>query len=371
MLNRLYIDNWRCFTNYEMTFGWVQCLAGSNGTGKSSLLDLLNSIRKLIVDGQVVSSVFPAESLTRWLQYEHQEFQVDIAGNGGTYRYWLSVKHDRKLKTALIEREMLTFEHSLLFDFNSGTVQLFSDDFAKAASFKFDATRSALGVIGISQGNARLDWFRQWFGEMRVVRLNPFEMTAESEIPNQELRIDGSNFASWYHGLVLFHPEIVASVTKRLQCAWPAFSGLRFDKAGERVHVLKAEFSSRANGPDRYLISELSDGQRCLLVLHALIASAELASESLLAIDEPVNFVALPEIQPLLGELLELAGDHRLQLILSGHHPELLDFIGSDRIQLLLRSSGGAVEMRPFATDYETLLTPSELIARSLEPADA
>ena len=57
MLTRIYIDNYRAFVNFEHTFESTQLLMGGNGSGKSSFLDALLTVRSLVVTGATTDSL--------------------------------------------------------------------------------------------------------------------------------------------------------------------------------------------------------------------------------------------------------------------------------------------------------------------------
>ena len=59
MLTRLYVDNFRCLTNFELKLDQANILLGANGTGKTSVLTALRRIQRLIVGGAKVDQVFP------------------------------------------------------------------------------------------------------------------------------------------------------------------------------------------------------------------------------------------------------------------------------------------------------------------------
>ena len=44
MITRIFIDNYRCFTNFEFVPGRLNLLLGANGAGKSSFFDLLTEL---------------------------------------------------------------------------------------------------------------------------------------------------------------------------------------------------------------------------------------------------------------------------------------------------------------------------------------
>jgi AAA15 family ATPase/GTPase len=48
MLKRIYIDNFRCFVNFEYKPEQMQLLLGANGSGKSSLLDAIRLVKALL-----------------------------------------------------------------------------------------------------------------------------------------------------------------------------------------------------------------------------------------------------------------------------------------------------------------------------------
>jgi AAA15 family ATPase/GTPase len=48
MLKRLYIDNFRCFVNFEYKPERKQLLLGANGSGKSSLLEAVRLLKEFI-----------------------------------------------------------------------------------------------------------------------------------------------------------------------------------------------------------------------------------------------------------------------------------------------------------------------------------
>ena len=84
-----------------------------------------------------------------------------------------------------------------------------------------------------------------------------------------------------------------------------------------------------------------------------------------LFLDEPDNYVALPEIQPWLMALTDACGEAVSQVVVCSHHPELIDYLGADSGILLQREKSGVVTARkPEIDKLEGGLKLSELIAR-------
>ena len=99
-------------------------------------------------------------------------------------------------------------------------------------------------------------------------------------------------------------------------------------------------------------------------MLYGLIHLAEVKGYTLF-LDEPDNYVALPEIQPWLMELAAACGEKVPQAVVCSHHPELIDYLGGDNGLLLRREASGVVTThKPEVKELEGGLKLSELIAR-------
>ena len=96
MIERVYIDNYKCFVNFELQPQAVQLILGGNGSGKTTLFDVLESVRDFLTEGNTTSQSFPASTLTAWDKRRAQTFELGIKGNDGVYQYRLVVEHEPK-----------------------------------------------------------------------------------------------------------------------------------------------------------------------------------------------------------------------------------------------------------------------------------
>ena len=116
------------------------------------------------------------------------------------------------------------------------------------------------------------------------------------------------------------------------------------------------------------VFNELSDGQRALVVLYALLHLRQPSGNVVLFLDEPDNYLALREIQPWLMELVGLCEDTESQVIICSHHPELINYLGPDCGLFLQRDDSGITTTRSaVAAITDSSLPLSELIARGWE----
>ena len=84
-----------------------------------------------------------------------------------------------------------------------------------------------------------------------------------------------------------------------------------------------------------------------------------------LFLDEPDNYVTLPELQPWLADLEDGAGDTLPQVVLISHHPEAIDFLADNTVWLAREPEG---HTRIVDAKNDTGLRMSEVYARGWAP---
>ena len=77
MLTRLYIDNFRCFVNFEYRPARRQLIIGGNGSGKSSLIDALSFLHRFAVRGESLDDLPLLDERTRWLSQINLSFELE------------------------------------------------------------------------------------------------------------------------------------------------------------------------------------------------------------------------------------------------------------------------------------------------------
>src|ERR1035438_8007604 len=84
MLTRIYIDNFRCFVNFEYRPEKKQLLLGANGSGKSSLLEAIRCVKSFIAGEE---NPFTQSTRTRWQDKPLQVIEVDALLDRKEYLY--------------------------------------------------------------------------------------------------------------------------------------------------------------------------------------------------------------------------------------------------------------------------------------------
>jgi len=375
MLKKIYIDNFRAFVNFEATFEASTLLAGRNGSGKTSVFDVLEKVRALIVGDGSVSTLFPVESLTSWESRREQRFELEVH-RGDTdelYRYTLVIEQDPEKNRARILREELRVrkedQEGPLFAFREGAVQLYKDDHKPGKDFPFDWNRSGLGFLVEASVNKRLYWFRRWVEKILLVRLNPASMLDRADTEVARPAGDFRDFAGWLRHLYQQSPRFIKGLFEDLGKTLDGFVDLSL-RGEEDVRVLRVFFSPESGGKEYSLrFGQLSDGQRAVICLYALIHATQVAPLPAwtLLLDEPDNFLALAEIQPLFHRFCDLAEEGRAQAIFISHHPELIDHIGIATRLLFYREKGSPARTADLESERVAGLTLAETLARGWE----
>jgi predicted ATPase len=362
MLTRFYVDNFRCFVNFEYHPGRKQLILGGNGSGKSSLVDALLRVKLFLLLGDKADDVFLSFDRTRWLDQPRQTFEIEAELNAGRYLYRLVIEPWGDPSRPRVVEETVTFDGKSIFDFNAGEVHLFNDRFEQKVSYPFDWHRSALATINPRKENQTLIRFKEWCGRIFAFRLNPFSMTARAEQEDLYPSVDLSNFAAWYRHLIQAYPKENAAFLDSLRSVLDGFSHLDLQFFGENLRLLLCEFAQPNGSELKFGFHQLSDGQRCLICLYAVLHFIA-AKGGVVILDEPDNFVSLREIQPWLMKMSDSVG----QIIIVSHHPELINqWAPSGGVQLV-RDGTAPVRVEEFRSNQESNLTPAELIARGWE----
>ena len=316
MFSRLWVDNYKCLVNFELRLREMSLLVGANGSGKTSVLDVMLALRQLLSGKVRVTDpgVFPTGTLTRWDSRDLQVVEVDVALADDVLRYRVEIEHERATKRARVRlEELVGTGGDPLFRCEMGTVQLYRDDGSSGPQYHVDWRESALARVAPRPDNLKLTAFLEFFRRVFVCRLSPPTYRAESV----------------------------------------------------RESEARSVMIMQENNGTRYEVrlDEASDGERALATLYALL---HLGQGSTLFLDEPDNYVGLPEIQPWLTALSEACGDTVSQAVLCSHHPEAIDYLGSHSGIFLRRESSGVATAHygPRREAAKPGLKLSELIAR-------
>ncbi len=325
MLKRLYVHNYKCLVNFEINFDQdISLFLGANGSGKSTVFEVLAKLRRVIVDEEKLANIFDFEDTPRWVTPDPIEkskvrFELDLEIKGVLYKYLLVIEFVNRTKELSIEEESFGFDDELFILSKNGKTTLVAKN---NEELPFDNSRSCMRFF---QYKSFINALNTFF----IVRIKPYEMTSTINKADSKIRTDFSNFAEWFAHLNENNRRDVSIFEDEMRDILPGFDYFKIEQAGQ-AKVLQVEFENKSNKKDiiTYYFNELSEGQKVLISLYALIYCAP--EYSLICIDEPENFLALPEIQPWLNVLRERCKRRFLQALIISHHPSLINFLAPD-----------------------------------------
>ncbi len=364
MLTEIYIDNFRCLTNFRIEPGYFQLWLGDNGSGKTSTFDALRNIQRFL-RGEHIEDIFSAASLTTWDKRSEQTFGFSLNIDDDAYEYQLTIQHSLQENRMRILREELKWKGFTFFLFDGKEVHLYrinreSQLVEEGTHFSADWSRSVISTIAPREDNFPLLRFREEVGSWLLIHPVPLVVKQVADSETRHLSLHAENFAQWYRHILQEKPGIGYKAKESLAKVLPGFEQLSLKETGE-ARRLTATF--RINGEDRaFDFMALSDGQRQLIVLYTVLEAWRDGSFSTLFIDEPDNFTSLREIGPWVDLLNEICDEDDKQAIVVSHHPKIINKMARGAELWFSREKGAHVVVKPYPTTPG--LTPAETMAR-------
>lgn len=344
MLKKIYIHNFKCFVNFEIELDNINLLLGNNGSGKTTLFEVLLKLQQLICSNRRVDEqpeMFSSADLPRMGYASNiQRFELQLDGNGGLYAYVVEIEHDPNKELVRICTESLTWNEQPLYEFKietdkygyqKGEARLYNDaqTHHDGIHYQVDWARSGLGSIYERHDNTKLIWFKKRMAQFFIVQLNPFVMQSECRREESHPQRDLSNYAAWFAYLNNQERRGVSKLEKELAKILDGFDIFNLSSLSESK-LLKLEFTYADKKTVAYKFSEMSTGQKALIALYTLLYCLP-KTDYTLCLDEPENFLALPEIQPWLHTFYQQCEKNGGQGLLISHHPQLINYLASDK----------------------------------------
>ncbi|MEA5619430.1 AAA family ATPase [Cronbergia sp. UHCC 0137] len=365
MLKRIYIDNFNCLVDFELKFDSINLFLGNNGAGKSTVFEALRRIQHFVLGFSKVEGVFLSFNCTRWQKVQTQRFELEIDGNGGNYEYLLTIEHDSH--RSYVKHEQVLFNDQVLLNFSMGEVQIFDDNYSHIITYPFEWSQSILPFLQQAHNTTKLTWFKKRMERFILVKIVPSQISGSSEQEQMLLNSTMDNYFSWYRYISRDQGK-VAELMNCLKGVLDGFIGFKFLPFNDGKVFLSLAFSSKKNKNEilNYSFDELSDGQKIIIVLYTLLYCTK-SEDYTICIDEPENFLALPEIQPWLTELYDFCSENQIQALLISHHPVLINYLLASPIGYWFeRESNAPVKVKKISNQEaeNTGLAISELIER-------
>lgn len=362
MITRLFVNNFRCLVAFEAQLDSFGVLCGPNGAGKSSVFDAIRLIRDIgsgdsILGGESDRDIRALE-FTQWLDSFTQKFELDLAVDGNKFTYKLHLEQTAPhLKPRIVHEEAICNNRSLFIRSLDG-VRFHRSD-GSGFGFPLDLRHSALGAFQPRQELREIELLQKALEGILILRPTPGSIIAESRSESTTLAFHTENLLSWFRHLAQ-EQQWLDILRDSLQDVWSDFMSFKLVDLGLNSKTLLLRFDGKSKSAIHF--HQLSDGEKSLMCLYMILAALETGAIHTVLIDEPDNYVGLPELQPWVLGLRELLDD-RHQALLISHHPEVLGNAGEENGRYLWRDNHSSpTRLAPLKVPEG--LTAGEAIAR-------
>lgn len=335
MLHRLYIDNFRCFVNFECKPAGQAAilLLGNNGSGKSTVMHVLALFQAL---GRGKNRVGDLVKPTDFAQANHQlpmRFELEVVLDGQQFAYSFALELPDRFKELSVREEQLTRDGVVLFRRESSKVTVSRQPGGDADGvFAMDGHLLVLPVIF---GDLALTG---WLADMVLLAPVPQDMAGEAL--GRELAINGraSNVADWLADLLEGYPAAYTGIIEHLKQVMPDMKSFRFEKLGRDSRALMIQFSNQ-QADFELPLTALSDGEKCFVLGAVLIGLVGQRRSRFVFWDEPDNYLAAHEVKQFVVALKRAFLRGQGQLMVSSHNSEAIMSFSDDSTWVMGRRS--------------------------------
>jgi predicted ATPase len=336
MIERLYVNNFRCLENFSIDFGPrpSTLLIGKNGTGKSTVRHALAVFQSICRGSGRVRELIERTDFAQHRTHIPIRFEVDLKLDAKDFKYWIAFDWPENFREARIIEEGLAIGSDPVFSREKAQVTM-----AGGTTFRLDWHVVALPIINDRAEEQHLRKVKQFFSSMLLLAPNPAGVSGFSEGDTFELRQDAGNFSSSLNALLSQYPAAYSVMIDYLRFVIPDLESIENVLRGERGKQLIVRFE-QGDPPGALSIEfeHLSDGEKAFFFSALIIAWNQVKGPVFCFWDEPDNHLSLPEVGHFITRLRKLVNRNG-QFIATSHHPETIRRFSDENTLVTTRKS--------------------------------
>ncbi|MFH1130888.1 MAG: AAA family ATPase [Pseudomonadota bacterium] len=339
MLQRLYVHNFRCLENFELTVKELPSalLIGKNGSGKSTIANALEVLQGIGRGLNRVGNLVKPKDFTRDRSNVPIRFEIEVLLDGRLYKYILALELPEWFKELRVSEELLLLEGDPIYSRRQAEVTFRASSQVREAQFQVDWHLVALPVIQEQSEQGPLNLFKTWLARTIILAPIPSLMTGDSTGETFEPKRDGSNFGEWFSGLLSHYPAAYTQVENYLREVMPDFGDFLNEIIGKESKSMLVRFQNE-NDKMKVYFRDLSDGEKCFFLCAVLLAANKFYGPLFCLWDEPDNFLSLSEVG-LFVTSLRRAFQSGGQILVASHNPEAIRKFSNENTFILSRRS--------------------------------
>ncbi|HVA46687.1 MAG TPA: AAA family ATPase [Pirellulales bacterium] len=342
----------------RVEFGWLTALIGNNGSGKSSLVEALETFRDIVKDG-----VEPA--FRRWRGFEHvlnksrERKFAERASHRPAFDAPLRFCFDWNLRTHLTGQQSITqgpigdtlfIQQEQMIERRKGRTERWTRNDRGEVTFATAAEAGpcadAVPLPELAGGESILKRFApELFDRWQFLMLNPERMgqPVSSRMEGAvTLARDGANIAEYLDDFLVKDPDGFEDMLDAIRHVLPYASNLQPARTSEpqRASYLKL-------GENGFDIPGWSISRGTLRIVALLACLRHPSPPALLVVEEVENGLDPRTLNMLVEEIRAAITLGTTQVILTTHSPYLLDLLALEHIVVVERIDGEPVFTRP------------------------
>lgn len=337
MLKQIYVHNFRCFENFEMSIGASTLLVGKNGAGKTTVGQALEILHRIARGTNRVGELVKPSDLTRGRADVPLRFEVEVRLGDRDYVYSLALDYPNGFRELRVSNEKLTVDGVSIFAREFAQVRLATTAGNSGATFRIDWHLVALPIIQEKSVDDPISILRRWLANVLILRPVPSSARGGSEQQTLHPDTQVTNVGEWFSGLLGTAPSAYSKISSYLCEAMPDFVEIKNPISGGETRKLSLHFSN-GQGNAAFPIEELSDGEKCYVIFALTMAANSVNGPLLCLWDEPDNFLAPEEVGSAIMSLRRAFRDSG-QLIVTSHNPETIRRFSDENTIVLFRRS--------------------------------
>jgi predicted ATPase len=339
MIQRLYVNNFRCLENFELVFKDISSilLLGKNGAGKSTVASSLVILQSLARGINRVGALVKEKDFTRGNSQVPMRIEIQVLIGEKIFKYVLALELPETFKELRVFEEQLTVAGNPVYSRKGAQVTLYSPKQNRESQFSVDWHLVALPIIQDQSDTDPLRVFKTWLARIIILAPIPKLMTGNSNGETLEPERDGSNFAEWFTGLLSRYPAAYTQLEKYLRDVMPDMRDFLNEPVSKDSKSMVVRFEQNIEDLNVYF-NDLSDGEKCFFLCAVVLAANKFYGPLFCFWDEPDAYLSLSEIGQFVTSLrrsFSVSG----QIIVTSHNPEAIRKFSNENTLVLGRKS--------------------------------
>lgn len=370
MIKSLEVNNFKAIERGKVKLTPLTAFIGYNGTGKSSMLEALETFQVIVSDGL-------EKSMSRWRKFEHIHYkgkkkQRNFESGGEKYLY----APMEFIFNTMVDKRKTKFSSAIGQDL-AGHIyfleEIFSNPTTKAKRTPdHQYTRQGSETLWLRPEQSILSAeadTRKYIESWQFLSMNTFLMgnpySQKKTGGKIILNHDGSNIAEYVLAIRDAKPDVFRGIIETIQFVLPYAADIQPVITQELEKMVYMQLTEQDFKVPGWL---LSTGTLKVLALLAVFRNPEPAP--LIVVEEIENGLDPRTINLIISEIHEFVKQNDCQVIITTHSPYLLDLLHLSHIVFVERKEGKVVfkrpyddeELRKWSKDY----TPGELYEKDL-----